>query len=54
MMQVPPPPYQEAIAVWRAEGGPDLFGDHFGDSKSVMFADVVEKAHGVVLYHCVV
>ena len=46
--------YQEAVAVWRSEGRLDLLGDHFGDSKAVMFADVVEKSHGVVLHHCVV
>ena len=37
-----------------AHGGAGEFGDHLRDGEAVVFADVVEEAHGVVLDHHVV
>ena len=38
----------------RTQGRTDELGDHLGDGQSVMFADVVEEPHGMILYHDVV
>ena len=46
--------YQKAVAVWGAEGGLYLLGNHLGDSETVVLADVVEETHSVVLHHQVV
>lgn len=46
-----PFPYEEAVGKGRSEGGLDLFGDHLGDGQSVVLAEVVEEAQGMVLDH---